>query len=145
MKEYVVDYTNELEYRKLERALKKYNMVAFKKLFFEYYPALRIGNFLGEKVESNKMDGTETYELKLPSDKMFARVHGDIKLIYTVCEKAKKVLLDSIEPKEILLEGNVSNLIKYKGVMISKTNTAKDKFKVDLLNILSSNNDNKKY
>ena len=32
MKGYVLDYINENEFKKLERALKKYNMLAFKKL-----------------------------------------------------------------------------------------------------------------
>ena len=31
MKNYVLDYVNENEFRKLERSLKKYNMRAFKK------------------------------------------------------------------------------------------------------------------
>ena len=31
MKGYILDYINENEYKKLERALKKYNMLAFKK------------------------------------------------------------------------------------------------------------------
>ena len=35
MKGYVLDYINENEFKKLERALKKYNMLAFKKLNFE--------------------------------------------------------------------------------------------------------------
>lgn len=30
MKGFILDYINENEYRKLERALKKYNMLAFK-------------------------------------------------------------------------------------------------------------------
>ena len=48
MKEtYIFDYVNENEFRKLERSIKKYNMLAYKKLYFEYYPALKEGNFLG--------------------------------------------------------------------------------------------------
>ena len=49
MKGYVLDYINENEFKKLERALKKYNMLAFKKLNFEYYPALRNGKFVDKK------------------------------------------------------------------------------------------------
>ena len=37
MKGYIIDYINENEFKKLERALKKYNMLAYKKLNFEYY------------------------------------------------------------------------------------------------------------
>ncbi len=136
MKGYVLDYIDENEYRKLERALKKYNMLAFKKLNFEYYPALRNGKFLGELISQNKKNGTETYELKLPSDKMFVQIHGEVKLVYTVYKKEEIVMLDSITPKDILLEGHMSELTTYKGVMISKANATKDKFKIDLLNML---------
>ena len=96
MKGYVLDYIDENEFRKLERALKKYNMLAFKKLNFEYYPALRNGKFVGELISQNKKNGTETYELKLPSDKMFAQVHGEVKLVYTVYKKEETVMLDKI-------------------------------------------------
>ncbi len=136
MKGYVLDYIDENEYRKLERALKKYNTLAFKKLNFEYYPSLRNGKFLGELVSQNKKTGTETYELKLPGDKMFIQVHGEIKLNYTVYKKEQVVMLNYIDPKEILLEGHMSELTTYKGVMISKANASKDKFKIDLLNML---------
>ena len=136
MKGYVLDYINENEFRKLERALKKYNMIAFKKLNFDYYPSLRNGKFLGELVESNKKNGTETYELKLPSDKIFAQIYGEIKLIYTVHTKEGIVMLDTLTPEDILLEGHRSELTTYKGIMISKENASKDKFKIDLLNML---------
>ena len=39
MKGFILDYINENEFRKLERALKKYNMLAYKKLNFDYYPS----------------------------------------------------------------------------------------------------------
>ncbi|MBR4231438.1 MAG: hypothetical protein IKR74_04740 [Bacilli bacterium] len=136
MKGYVLDYVNENEFRKLERALKKYNMIAFKKLNFEYYPSLRSGKFLGELVESNKKNGTEKYELKLPSDKIFAQIHGEIKLIYTVHKKEEVVMLETLTPEDILLEGHRSELTTYKGIMISKENASKEKFKIDLLNML---------
>ena len=136
MKGYVLDYINENEYKKLERALKKYNMLAFKKLNFDYYPALRDGNFIGELIETNKKNHSETYELKLPSDKMFAQVHGEIKVKYTVYRKENTVMLDTITPTEILLEGHRSELTTYKGIMISKANASKDMFKIDLLSML---------
>ena len=136
MKGYVLDYINENEFKKLERALKKYNMLAFKKLNFDYYPSLRNGIFVGELISTNKKEGTERYELKLPSDKMFAAVHGEVKLYYTVYVKEGTIMLDTITPTEILLEGHMSELTTYKGVMISKANASKDKFKIDLLNML---------
>ena len=136
MKGYVLDYINENEFKKLERALKKYNMLAFKKLNFDFYPSLRNGKFLGEKVNVDKKNGTETYELRLPSDKMFAQIHGEVKLIYTVHLKEEVVMLEEITPSKILLEGHMSELTTYKGIMISKKNASKDMFKIDLLNML---------
>lgn len=136
MKSYVLDYVNENEFRKLERSLKKYNMRAFKKLNFDYYPEMRDGNFPGEIISKNKTAGTITYELKLPSDAMFAQVHGEVKLIYTVYTKEETVMLKEILPKDILLEGHRSELGTYKGIMISKSNASKDIFKIDLLNML---------
>ena len=136
MKGYVLDYINENEFKKLERALKKYNMLAYKKLNFEYYPALRNGKFVGQMTSQNKKAGTETYELKLPSDRMFSQVHGDVKLIYTVYIKEQTIMLNTITPSDILLEGHKSELTTYKGIMISKKNASKDMFKIDLLKML---------
>ena len=136
MKGYVLDYVNENEFKKLERALKKYNMLAFKKLNFDFYPALRNGKFLGEKVDSNRKNGTEKYELRLPSDKIFTQIHGEVKLIYTVHKKDNVVMLEEITPSDILLEGHMSELTTYKGIKISKANASKEMFKIDLLNML---------
>ena len=135
---YVIEYLNENEFRKKERAVKKYNMLAYKKLNFVYYPALRNGEAVGELVSQNKTKHTKSYELKLPSDKTFAQIHGEIKLHYTVYEKDEIVMLDTISPEDILIEGHNSELTAYKGVMISKENSAKDMFKVDLLNMLQN-------
>ena len=74
---YLFDYVNENEFKKLERAIKKYNMLAYKKLYFEYYPALKEGNFLGKLISTNKKNNTKTYELKLPTDALFSKVQSD--------------------------------------------------------------------
>lgn len=138
MKEtYIFDYVNENEFRKLERAIKKYNMLAYKKLYFEYYPALKEGNFLGKLVSTNQSNQTSNYELKLPTDAMFSKVHGDIKLYYTVYSKEKIVMLDKFEPMQILSEGHASELVTYKGVMVSKQHAEKDMFKINLLNMIN--------
>ena len=138
MKEtYLFDYINENEFKKLERSLKKYNMLAYKKLYFEYYPALKEGNFLGELVSTNSAQGTRTYELKLPTDIMFSKVHGDIKLHYLVYENNKIVMLDKLTPEDILSEGHQSELVTYKGVMVSKKDPEKDLFKINLLNMIN--------
>jgi len=137
MKEsYMFEYINENEFKKLERSLKKYNMLAYKKLYFEYYPALKEGNFLGELVSTNSSQATKTYELKLPTDIMFSKVHGDIKLVYLVYENEKIVMLDKIMPVDILSEGHRQELVTYKGVMVSKQHSEKDMFKINLLNMI---------
>ena len=133
---YIFEYINENEVKKLERSLKKYNMLAYKKLYFEYYPALKEGNFLGELVSTNKALGTQTYELKLPTDFMFSKVHGDIKLHYLVYTNDKIVMLDTLTPEDILSEGHQSELVTYKGVMVSKEHSEKDMFKINLLNMI---------
>ena len=134
---YHFEYENENEFRKKERSVRKYNMLAYKKLTFEYYPNLREGKFLGKMVSENTNEQTKNYELKLPADALFAKVHGDIILHYTVYEQNKIILLTNITPDSILEEGHRSELTTYKGVMISKTNAEKDMFKVNLLNALS--------
>jgi len=133
---YIFEYTNENEFRKYERSLKKYNMLAYKKLYFSFYPSLKEGQFLGEVVDNNDVNKTKSYELKLPTDVMFSKVHGDIKLHYTVYEVEKIVMLDKITPEGILGEGHQSELMTYKGVMVSKENQDKDMFKINLLNML---------
>ena len=45
-------------------------------------------------------------------------------------------MLNTITPAKILLEGHKSELTTYKGIMISKENASKDKFKIDLLKML---------
>lgn len=133
---FIFEYINENEFKKLERSLKKYNMLAYKKLYFEYYPSLKEGNFIGELVSTNKAKGTKTYELKLPTDSMFSKVHGDIKLHYIVYEKESIVMLNTITPEDILAEGHQSELVTFKGVMVSKEHSEKDMFKINLLNML---------
>lgn len=138
VKGFILDYINENEFKKLERALKKYNMLAFKKLNFEFYPALRTGQFLGELKSSDKKNNTETYELKLPSDHLFTQVHGEVKLRYIVYKEQNVVMLETIMPSDILLEGHVAELTTYKGVMISKANADKDKFMINLFSAMDN-------
>ena len=134
---YLFDYVNENEFHKLERSIKKYNMMAYKKLCFEYYPKIKEGVFLGELISTNKETNTQTFKLKLPTDMLFAKVHGNLFLTYIVHETDKLVLLDKLEPFEILSEGHQSELVTYKGVMVSKQHSEKDIFKINLLNMLN--------
>ena len=140
MKEnFVVDYVNENEFHKLERSLKKYNMLAYKKLYFEYYPKIKEGVFLGELKSQNKEKNTENYELRLPTDSLFAKVHGYITLHYTIYKSENLVMLNTITPEDILTEGHQSELETYKGVMVSKEHSDKDIFKINLLNSMNKN------
>ncbi len=138
MKEtYIFEYTNENEFKKLERSIKKYNMLAYKKLYFEYYPSLKEGKLLGKMLSSDSTNNTVSYELILPTDNLFAKVHGIIKLYYTVYLNDKIIMLDKFEPLDILSEGHASELSTYKGVMLSKENPEKDMFKINLLNMIN--------
>ena len=130
---YILDYLDENNFKKLERSLKKYNMVAFKKLMFDFYPKLRSGEFVGELVSINKHEQTETYDLRLPTDSLFVKVYGEVKLNYTVYKDQNVVMLNELEPKGILLDGHKTELTAYKGIMISKANAQKEMFKIDLL------------
>ena len=65
---YVIEYLNENEFRKKERSVKKYNMLAYKKLVFDYYPSFRDGIFKGVVISKDGKDGITKYELKLPTD-----------------------------------------------------------------------------
>ena len=135
-KAYIFEYLDENDFRKKERSVRKYNMLAYKKLTFEYYPEIRKGNFLGMKTSDNKKEKTISYELKLPTDELFAKVHGEIILHYTVYTEKGIILLTNITPENILDEGHRAELSTYKGVMISKKNPEKDVFKINLLNML---------
>ena len=139
MKEtYLFEYVNENEFKELERSLKTCYFLAYKKLCFEFYPALKEGNFLGKIVDFDKGKGkgnsTTTYELKLPTDSTFSKLHGDIKLHYTVYEREKIVMFDKLTPYDILMEVSEYGLKTYKDVVISWKNSDKDIFKINLLN-----------
>lgn len=133
---FIIEYLNENEFRKKERAVKKYNMLAYKKLIFEFYPEFREGIFNGVAVSKNTKDGITKYELKLPTDTMFSKVYEDIVLHYTVYENQRIVMLTTITPEDILMEGHQKELTTYKGVPVSKSHTEKDMFKINLLNML---------
>ena len=134
---YIFEYQNENDFRKKERSVRKYNMLAYKKLTFTYYPELRKGNFLGKEVNKNDKDKTISYELQLPTDELFKKVHGQIVLHYTVYKENNIILLTNITCDDnILEEGHRTELKAYKGVMISKDNPEKDMFKINLLNML---------
>ena len=51
---YVFEYLNENDFKIKERTIRKYNMLAYKKLVFDYYLKLKSGIFLGKVVEENQ-------------------------------------------------------------------------------------------
>ena len=134
---YIFEYLDENDFRKKERSVRKYNMLAYKKLTFNFYPELRKGNFLGKEVARDDKNKTISYELKLPTDELFAKVHGEIMLHYTIYTEKNIILLTNITPEGILDEGHRAELSTYKGVMISKTDPERDMFKINLLNMLN--------
>ena len=136
MKGYIFEYKNENEFRKLERSVKKYNMLAYKKLTFDYYESLKEGKFLGKLISTNSKENTKTYSLKIPTDELFSKVHGDILLHYTVYEEKNVVLLATLSPEDILSEGHRTELSTVNGVIISKNNAERDMFKINLLKML---------
>lgn len=136
MKNYILDYVNENEYKKKEKAIKKYNMLAYKKLIFEYYNDLREGKFQGVCVETDKQNGISKYELKLPTDRMFANVHGPLMLHYIVYDNQRMVMLNTLTPEDVLTEGHMEELSTYKGVMVTNSHKEKDMFKINLFNAM---------
>lgn len=138
---FTITYSDEKKYRKLEISLRKYNMVAYKKLVFEYQPSIENGNYVGELVKED--NNILVYELVLPTDSRFSNVHGDFKLIYSVNIDEKNIIYETIEPESILLEGYKNELTTYKGIMISKNHPEKDKFRINLLNMLENDNERK--
>ena len=107
------------------------------KNYYLNYPSLREGNFLGVLVSSNSKDRIDKYELKLPTDKTFTQVHGNITLHYSVYLNQKIVMLETLTPEELLSEGHQEELTAYKGVMVSKSHKDRDMFKINLLNSIN--------
>ena len=134
---YIFEYLDEQKFKKCERSVKKYNMFAFKKLVFDFYPKMKNGEFLGDKIGEDKEKSTISYELVLPADELFTKVHGEIVLQYDVYTNKNIILLKTINPEELFLEGHSTELGAYKGVMISKENAQKDMFKINLLDLLN--------
>ena len=48
-------------------------------------------------------------------------------------------MLNTLEPKDILMAGHKEELTAYRGIMISKANAQKEMFKIDLICRLEEN------
>ena len=138
---YIIDYLNENNFKQKESTLKKYNMLAYKKLVYEYFPQMREGNFLGNMISFNEEINSKSFELMLPTDALFVKVHGPMVLHYTVYISQNLIMLKTITPEAILNEGHKTELKAYKGVMVSRNNASKDLFKIQLLNSLNNISD----
>lgn len=116
-------------------------MKAYKKLVFEYYPSIENENYVGELVKED--NNIFVYELVLPTDSMFSKVHGDFKLIYSVNIDEKNIIYETIEPESILLEGCKDELTAYKGILVSKEHRDRDIFRINLLSMMRNDNERK--
>ena len=128
---YLFDYTDELKYKKSLNNIKKIYDLAYKKLYNEYYPLLKEGNFIGELISEE--ENIKKYKLKLPSEMMFINLHGNIELYYNVNLKDKIITLDYFEPKEIIEK----DINEDKSKNIFNNYKKEDKLKKDLLNLIN--------
>lgn len=107
---------DERTYTKKERALRKYFMKAYKYLIFKAVPTLH---------KENKKDGL--YELDLPSDLLFERVYGKLRLLFKV--EKDVAIIEDILPNDILMACFARELPIYKGVPY---NTRRDLEKIKI-------------
>lgn len=108
---------DENDFNKKMRAIRKYLIKPYKHWIFEVVPKLK---------QTNKKDGS--YEIELPVDKLFKKVYGEIKIMFSV--KNDVVILENIEPNDILIAMHDCLLPTYKGIPYRDS---KDKFKIDLV------------
>ena len=99
----IIKYENEVEFKKIERALKKYCGKSYKYYCYKVLPKLK---------QEQKIDGS--YEIDLMGDKAFNKVYGDLKLLFRV--ENDVATLEKIIPEDILYAGYVKQLNTYKGV-----------------------------
>ena len=117
-----ITYENENEFRKLENALKTYNMLAYKDYIFDLLQKLKQGKTIGDEIEEN------LFKVHLQSSEIVEFVHGESYFTYRIEDDNKAVLL-GMEPRRFLIAGHQKELPAYKGVPIAGP---KDRFKVDL-------------
>ncbi len=108
---------DENEYRKKEKALKRYFKRIYKYLKFQVIPTLS---------KENKIEGY--YELELPTSELFQKVYGKMYLKFYV--KNDNAFFEDITPSEILLNCYEKNLPIYKGVPY---NSIKDYKKIKIM------------
>ena len=102
----ILEYTD--KYKKQDKALKKLSD-AHKKLVYNIYPKLRKGETVGELVSINKDEKSETYNLRLPTNSLFVKIYGEVKLNYTVYREKNVIRLEYLEPEDVLLEAYITD------------------------------------
>lgn len=107
-------YLDENDFKKKLRSLRVYNMRAYKYLIFDLQNKLNMEN--GNHI------------LELPTDYVFKKVYGQIKLKYSVNNNI--VVLEDIMPNDILMAGHRTELDTYKGIIVRDE---KDIKKIDLV------------
>lgn len=111
-----VAIVDENDFRKKYRGLKKCCPRAYKYLMFEIMNKCNYSNEIGK------------HEIELPTDEKFKMVYGQIKLVYSRTQKA--ILLEDIQPADILKDSHICLLNTYRGVPYRNE---RDKFKIDMV------------
>ena len=122
----IIVFVDENEYRKQERALRKYCTRTYKNLIFDVIPSIR-----KEKLKNGD------YEYDLLTDKIFTQVYGKIKLRFFVHDNI--VVIKNLTPESILIAMYSVELPTYKGVPYRDE---RDLFKIKV--VLGGNNAKKK-
>ena len=99
----ILMYLNENEFNKKERALRRYFKKSYNYMMFKLMPTLK---------KDGKKEGK--YEIELPTDEIFKKVYGPIKVLFTVSNDV--VVLEDIIPDEFLMKCFERNLPIYKGI-----------------------------
>ena len=107
-------YIDENDYKKKERALKKYLILSYKHLIFKFY----------KKDFSCLDDGM--YKEYLPVSDFFEYVYGKVYVSYS--KKGNTIILENIQPSNCLLDFYNKDPKEYKG-MYYRNNL--DKLKID--------------
>lgn len=99
----IITYVDENDFKKKQRALRRYFMKTYKYFIFKFIPTLK---------KEGKADGK--YEVELPTDKLFKKVYGPIKVLFSV--KKDVTILEDIIPDEFLIKCFEKDLPIYKGI-----------------------------
>lgn len=112
----IITYVDENDFIKKQRALEKYFAKCYKYLIYDAIPKLKT---------SGKKDGV--YEVELPSEELFKKVYGPMKLKFSVYNDV--AILEDLIPSEYLINCYMRDMPVYKGIPYD---TKKDLFKIKL-------------